>query len=117
MTAKEQVWTIALLLRAYWAHVLVALVVVRLLCNKFRPGLRGIPGPTIAAYTGLWRFFDVAKGQAHWTHIRLHRKYGPLVRIGPNHVSVGDPSEIANIYGLNKGYTKVCNLDTPPGKC
>ncbi|KAF9631373.1 Cytochrome P450 [Lasiodiplodia theobromae] len=114
MTAKEQVWTIALLLRAYWAHVLVALVVVRLLCNKFRPGLRGIPGPTIAAYTGLWRFFDVAKGQAHWTHIRLHRKYGPLVRIGPNHVSVGDPSEIANIYGLNKGYTKSISWHKKP---
>ncbi|EKG16143.1 Cytochrome P450 [Macrophomina phaseolina MS6] len=93
-------------LKAYWAHLLVVSIVGRLLHNKFRPGLIDIPGPPLAAWTGLWRFFDVQKGQAHWTHIRLHKKYGPLVRIGPNHVSVGDPKEIPNIYGLNKGFTK-----------
>ncbi|KAL0262176.1 hypothetical protein SLS55_003615 [Diplodia seriata] len=106
MTAKDSISTAASLLRPYWAYLLLALLAVRLLRNKFRPGLRSIPGPPVAAYTGLWRFLDVAKGQAHWTHINLHKKYGPLVRIGPNHVSVGDPKEIANIYGLNKGYTK-----------
>ncbi|OJD31584.1 cytochrome p450 oxidoreductase [Diplodia corticola] len=106
MTAEESISTAWSLLKSYWVPLLLALIAVRLLRNKFRAGLSGIPGPPVAAYTGLWRFFDVAKGQAHWTHINLHKKYGPLVRIGPNHVSVGDPAEIPNIYGLNKGYTK-----------
>ncbi|KAF2142893.1 uncharacterized protein K452DRAFT_357955 [Aplosporella prunicola CBS 121167] len=81
-------------------------LITRLLYNRYRPGLYTIPGPWLAAWTGLWRFFDVQRGNAHWTHIELHKKYGPLVRIGPNHVSVGDPKEIANIYGLARGFTK-----------
>jgi hypothetical protein len=87
--------------------LLVGLIVVGLLRNKFRPGLGSIPGPSLAAYTGLWRYHDVRKGQAHKTAINLHRKYGKLVRIGPNHVSVSDPLEIKKIYGLKSGYTKV----------
>lgn len=107
MALMESPSTAFQLLKAYSVHIFLGLVAIRLLRNKFKSGLRGIPGPTLAAWTGLWRFFDVQKGQAHWTHIHLHKKYGSLVRIGPNHVSVGDPAEIANIYGLNKGYTKV----------
>jgi hypothetical protein len=49
----------------------------------------------------------VWKGDHHNTAIDLHRKYGPLVRIGPKHISVGDSSAIPIIYGLNKGFTKV----------
>ncbi|KAL4871072.1 cytochrome P450 [Aspergillus spectabilis] len=37
----------------------------------------------------------------------LHRRLGPLVRIRPRHVSVGDPMAIPVIYGLNKGFTKI----------
>ncbi|KAF5010518.1 hypothetical protein FDECE_3335 [Fusarium decemcellulare] len=77
-----------------------------LIKNKYRPGLRTLPGPRLAAYTSLWRWLDVRNGQAHKTAITLHRKYGPVVRIGPNHVSVSDPREIKNIYGLKSGYTK-----------
>ncbi|KAH6997470.1 cytochrome P450 [Ilyonectria destructans] len=86
--------------------VVCAIIAVSLLRNKFRSGLRNIPGPTLAAYTALWRWHDVRKGQAHQTAISLHRKYGSLVRIGPNHVSVSDPQEIKKIYGLKSGYTK-----------
>lgn len=90
-----------------------AIIAVSLLRNKFRSGLRNIPGPTLAAYTALWRWHDVRKGQAHQTAISLHRKYGPLVRIGPNHVSVSDPQEIKKIYGLKSGYTKVRRTPSP----
>lgn len=96
-------------LKSHIYSIIVVAFVLDLLRVRFRSGLRSIPGPTIAAYTGLWRLVDVWKGDAHHTAIKLHRKYGPLVRVGPNHVSVGDPKEISNIYGLNKGYTKVRN--------
>lgn len=85
----------------------LAVAALCLLRNKFRPGLCSIPGPALAAYSALWRWYDVSKGNAQWTAIQLHRKHGPLVRIGPNHISVGDPREIKNIYGLKSGYTKV----------
>ena len=85
----------------------VAVVVLYLLSNKYRRGLSSLPGPRLAAYSSLWRYLDVRGGQAHQTAIRLHRKYGDVVRIGPNHVSISDPREIKKIYGLKSGYTKV----------
>lgn len=82
-------------------------ILVHLLRNKYSRGLSNLPGPKVAAYTSLWRWADVRGGQAHKTAISLHRKYGHIVRIGPNHVSISDPCEIKNIYGLKSGYTKV----------
>ncbi|KAK7531523.1 putative cytochrome P450 oxidoreductase [Phyllosticta citribraziliensis] len=86
--------------------ILLTAVVLRLLYNKFKPGIWTIPGPPLAAWTGLWFFFQVRGGKTHQLSIDLHRKYGPLVRINPNKISVADPREIRNIYGLNKGFTK-----------
>ncbi|ETN45757.1 uncharacterized protein HMPREF1541_09590 [Cyphellophora europaea CBS 101466] len=81
-------------------------VVLRLAYNKFRPGVRAIPGPFAAAYTKLWRVYDVWNGTAHLTAIKLHRKHGPLVRVAPNHVSVGDPDYIPVFYNIKEDYTK-----------
>lgn len=84
-----------------------ALYALSVLYGRFRPGLAGIPGPTLAKWTKLWRLYDVYKCQAHQTAIRLHQQHGPLVRIAPNVVSVGDPKEIKTIYGLTGAFTKV----------
>ncbi|KAL4923488.1 cytochrome P450 [Aspergillus undulatus] len=46
------------------------------------------------------------KGDHHQTEIALHKKYGPLVRIGPRHVSVSDPAMVGVIYALGRGFTK-----------
>ncbi|KAJ9642832.1 hypothetical protein H2199_004353 [Coniosporium tulheliwenetii] len=107
MDSKEHGFSTLAAIKAYLPAILIVLVILHLLRNKYRPVLRDIPGPTIAAYTKLWRLYDVRRGQAHRTAIELHRKYGPLVRIGPNHVSVADSKEIANIYGLKTGFTKL----------
>lgn len=93
--------------KTYVVCILLAAVALHLLRNRFKRGLRDIPGPTAAKYTRLWKLHSVWKGDHHNTAIDLHRKYGSLVRIGPKHVSVGDPDAIPVIYGLNKGFTKV----------
>jgi cytochrome P450 len=36
----------------------------------------------------------------------LHAKYGPIVRISPNEVSVADPQSVSMIHKINSGYTK-----------
>jgi hypothetical protein len=87
--------------------LLAAFIFILLLRNRFRKGLRDIPGPTVAKYTRLWKLHNVWKGDHQNTAITLHRKHGNLVRIGPKHISVGDPKAIPIIYGLNKGFTKV----------
>ena len=90
----------------YPALVVICLLALSLVYNKLKPGLRNIPGPPIAAYTKLWRLYDVYKGHAHTTAIGLHKKYGSVVRIGPSHVSISDPSLIPIIYGTKENFTK-----------
>lgn len=68
--------------------------------------LRHIPGPFAAALTNFPRLKWVLNSNAHDTHIALHRKYGSLVRFGPNMVSISDPQEIPNIYGTTGKYQK-----------
>jgi cytochrome P450 len=85
---------------------LAALVFFVFLNLKSYFRLRGIPGPFWAAWTNYPRLRWVLNGDAHDTHIALHRKYGSLVRFGPNMVSVSEPTEISNIYGFNGKFLK-----------
>ncbi|TKA74808.1 hypothetical protein B0A49_02599 [Cryomyces minteri] len=91
---------------AYWPVVLVASSIAYLLRNRYNRGLNKYPGHPLAAYTDWWRFSDVLGRRAQHTHIELHRKYGDIVRLGPNVLSFADPRAIKVIYGLNKGMTK-----------
>ena len=94
------------MLISYPVPLLLALVLLYSLRNKYLRGLYSIPGPALAGWTPLWRVCDVYQGQAHVNSIQLHQKHGKLVRIAPNVISVGDRAEIANIYGRGEGYTK-----------
>lgn len=96
-----------LLAKQYFLLILLVLIVLRLVRNKFKPTLSRIPGPPLAAYSQLWRLYYVWRGSGHLDAIKLHQKYGNLVRIGPNHVSVADPQWIPVIYGPKEDYIKV----------
>lgn len=58
-------------------------------------------------WTNLWRLFDVWGGRCELTQKLLHEKYGPVVRLGPNSVSLGDPELIGTLYGIKKDWLKV----------
>jgi len=45
--------------KAYPVAIILALIVLNLLWNKFQPGLVKIPGPALAAYTKLWHLYNV----------------------------------------------------------
>lgn len=92
---------------AHPLFILSAVVAFYLCYNKFQRGLSSVPGPTLAAYTKLWRLHNVWRGSAHLDAIALHKKHGNLVRIAPNHVSVADPKYIPIFYGSKENYTKV----------
>ena len=93
--------------------LLFGLLLLSYIYGRFRPGLSRIPGPPLARWTKLWRLYDVYKGQSHHTAIRLHLDHGPLVRVAPNVVSVGDPQAIKIIYGLTGAFPKVSDLSMP----
>lgn len=71
-----------------------------------RSDLRSVPGPFLAKLTDLYRLLLVRTGAAHEHHIRLHQRYGPLVRLGSNNVSVGSPAAIPVLYNTRTRYPK-----------
>jgi hypothetical protein len=75
--------------------------------NYLTSPIRGIPGPFLAKFTNLWRLVDTYNGRSELTHQLLHKRYGPAVRIGPNLVSLGDPSLLHKIYDSRGIFKKV----------
>ncbi|EOA80752.1 uncharacterized protein SETTUDRAFT_100442 [Exserohilum turcica Et28A] len=60
--------------------------------------LKSIPGPFLAKFSNIWRFFN-HYGQTHIeTQRKLHEEHGDIVRLGPNVVSIADASLIKTIY-------------------
>lgn len=73
--------------------------------------LRHIPGPFFASTSNFQRVWWVKTGQAHLHHQRVHEKYGDVVRIGPNMVSISNPEAIPIIYPMRTGFPKVLTLE------
>lgn len=77
-----------------------------------------LPGPALVAYTNLWRCLDALRGKQMIQHIQLHKRFGPVVRIGPNTVSLADVESISHVYGTTKPYRKsefYAAFDAAPG--
>lgn len=91
----------------------LAFLTFRLIRNYLR--LRHIPGPFIASLTDLWRSRAQNSPNFGDRMIELHRQYGPLVRLGPNFVSVSDPAAVPIIYG-NKPVWKKVSTETSHDK-
>jgi len=93
--------------RDYTILGLFAVAVLYFVRQYFYHGLNQYPGPLLAKFTNLWRYLDNRTRKAEWTHLRLHRQYGDVVRLGPNVLSFAHPAALKTIYGLNKGFVKV----------
>jgi hypothetical protein len=92
----------------HWLPVTFTVILAWLARNRYHNGLNKYPGPFLASLTDWWRFVDVYGRRPELSHIALHKKYGPVVRLGPNTLSFADPEALKTIYGLNKGFVKVC---------
>ena len=82
------------------------------LFSYFRPHLRQLPGPFLARFTRLYKVYITLTGNSHIKYQKLHKKYGPIVRTGPNSISIGDVSMIPEVYLQGSLYQKV-NLTIP----
>lgn len=86
-------------------YLLPVVLILSLLRNHLF--LKSVPGPFLAGWTNLYRLLLVYKGDAHEQQLQLHKRYGNLVRLGPDCVSVtGSASYIPQIYGIGKGLVK-----------
>ena len=68
--------------------------------------LRDIPGPFAAKFTNFWLLLQARQGKRYLSVNQAHEKYGKIVRIAPNHVSIADDGAINSIYGHGNGFLK-----------
>ncbi|KAJ5133982.1 hypothetical protein N7448_000997 [Penicillium atrosanguineum] len=86
-----------------WVQSLVALgllLLTKLVWDNFLSPLRSIPGPLLAKSTNVWRAYHTHQGCVDRKHVELH------LRIGPNCVSISDPSLIRTIYSTRNPWKK-----------
>ena len=86
------------------------LFIVDAVRTRYRRGLRNVPGPFLASISNIDRVWSCAKGLQMNYHLKLHDKYGPLVRTGPNHVSFADSSLINLVYDTKSRFYKVVDF-------
>ncbi|KAG6009314.1 hypothetical protein E4U43_000013, partial [Claviceps pusilla] len=80
----------------------LALVVYRLF---FHP-LAKYPGPFLARITDSHQLYHAYKGDRHLEFWRMHERYGPVVRFGPNSVSFNSSRALKDIYGFRANVRK-----------
>ncbi|KAB5576281.1 cytochrome protein [Coniochaeta sp. 2T2.1] len=68
--------------------------------------LRKYPGPFLAKWTNLWRLYHISQGNFHVVLERLHRRYGPVVRIGPNVLDLDSPEVIKTVFNTKGDWKK-----------
>jgi benzoate 4-monooxygenase len=86
------------------------IVVIPVLCYLLpwlrNKSIRGIPGPKWAAFSNLWLMYHCRRGRRYLAVDAAHKRYGPLVRLQPNHVSIADPEAVVAVYGHGNGFLK-----------
>lgn len=75
--------------------VFISVVLFRRFCNP----LNAVPGPFWAKWSNLWLVYHIRRGYIHRKMIEVHKKYGKLVRVGPNELSTADIDSLKIIYG------------------
>jgi hypothetical protein len=69
--------------------------------------LKNVPGPFMASLTDFWMLKAQYFGPILPTLSRLHLRYGNVVRIGPNRVSLSSASHVKTIYTVRGEFQKV----------
>lgn len=75
------------------------------LSTRFRH-LSHFPGPRWAAHSRLWLVRVINSGRSPYTFVDVSKKYGPMARIGPNHLITTDPDFIRRILSAHSRYTR-----------
>ena len=105
-TAGSWPTTLLTTLATHWPLTLLLLLLLRALTNRYLSPLRAHPGPLLASCTRLWKVASTARGRTHLEHIALHKKYGRVVRIAPNEVSVSSPEAARQLLSAGKRFFK-----------
>ena len=84
---------------------LVAQVIV-FLSKAITSPLRSVPGPFLARFGRLYYFFRVSRGRWEQENIALHKRYGPVVRVGADLYSIDSPEVVKKVYSIGSKFAK-----------
>ncbi|KAI0265874.1 high nitrogen upregulated cytochrome P450 monooxygenase 2 [Gloeopeniophorella convolvens] len=101
---------VAVVFALYYGFILLYAAVYRL--SPSHP-LAQYPGPYLARLSKIWLTILAASGKQHVHFRKLHERYGEVVRVGPNELSISDASVIAAVLGPG-GLEKGCYWDNRP---
>ena len=82
------------------AYSCIAIGIAYFLSQAIRPGITTVPGPWLAKFSNLWRLIETYYGRYQDRIPELHSKYGNLVRLAPDVISISDPRAIECVYGF-----------------
>jgi benzoate 4-monooxygenase len=90
----------------YLLFIALGFVVVSFLRSHFFHPLRKFPGPFWAAHTDIWRVYHLWTRRMPDTLLKVHEKYGPVVRIGPNDLSFQSVEILNDVYKGGRKFIK-----------
>jgi cytochrome P450 len=64
------------------------------------------PGPLLGCVTDWYSVYHAWKGTRHLDFYRLHKRYGEVVRYGPNSISINSNVALQSIYGFRANVRK-----------
>ncbi|ODA77451.1 hypothetical protein RJ55_07080 [Drechmeria coniospora] len=86
---------------------LAVLVLYRLTLHP----LAGVPGPRLAAVSNLWHAYQVRNGRMSVLARTLHKRYGHVVRVGPNEVWFDSKEAFDQIYSMQPCLSSIDMVD------
>ncbi|OQV02390.1 hypothetical protein CLAIMM_07595 [Cladophialophora immunda] len=82
-----------------WASgLLIVSLIVYVVYQRFFHPLAKYPGPFLASLTDVWQAYQFMTLQQPYHLTKLHERYGPIVRYGPDKLSITDEDCIPIIY-------------------
>ncbi|KAI1740506.1 cytochrome P450, partial [Xylaria scruposa] len=98
---------IALLPFSYAAGLFSSIVIYR----RYLHRLRNFPGPWAAGVTKLWHVWKCRHGKNFLVIEELRRRYGPIIRTGPEELTIIDPTVPSIVDGPGSACTKAVWYD------
>ncbi|GMG26464.1 unnamed protein product [Aspergillus oryzae] len=78
--------------------LLTAIIVAYVIYQRYLHPLAKYPGPFLASITDLWQVHQFLSLQQPYNLTALHERYGPIVRYGPDKLSITHESAVPTIY-------------------
>ncbi|KAH6723526.1 cytochrome P450 oxidoreductase [Leptodontidium sp. MPI-SDFR-AT-0119] len=98
--------SVQILLSKYIPALVLAITTIYFLRIRYATPLRKVPGPFLLSCSKLPLFVALWKGKVPEWDLAMHKRYGPVVRVGPQTVAVSNPEDINNIYGTKSNFCK-----------